>query len=133
VAYEFLGETFYFNVPALFLLALVVGLIGGTYGIGGGAIIAPFLAAIFKLPMYTIAGAALLGTLVTSVAGVGIYYAIGIHPDLLLGALFGVGGFGGMYIGARLQKFVSGQVIRIGLGVVISGLALRYIAGFFTG
>jgi hypothetical protein len=30
-----------FNVPALFLLALVVGLIGGTYGIGGGAIIAP--------------------------------------------------------------------------------------------
>ena len=59
VAYEFLGETFTFNVPALFLLALVVGLIGGTYGIGGGAIIAPFLAAIFKLPMYTIAGAAL--------------------------------------------------------------------------
>ena len=133
VAYEFLGETFTFNVPALFLLALVVGLIGGTYGIGGGAIIAPFLAAIFKLPMYTIAGAALLGTLVTSVAGVGIYYAIGIHPDLLLGALFGVGGFCGMYIGARLQKFVSGQVIRIGLGVVISGLALRYIVGFFTG
>ena len=56
MAYEFLGETFTFNVPALFLLALVVGLIGGTYGIGGGAIIAPFLAAIFKLPMYTIAG-----------------------------------------------------------------------------
>jgi uncharacterized membrane protein YfcA len=133
VAYEFLGETFYFNVPALFLLALVVGLIGGTYGIGGGAIIAPFLAAIFKLPMYTIAGAALLGTLVTSVAGVGIYYAIGIHPDLLLGALFGIGGFCGMYIGARLQKFVSGKVIRIGLGLVISSLALRYIVGFFTG
>ena len=133
VSYEFLGETFSFSAPALFALALAVGLIGGTYGIGGGAIIAPFLAAIFKLPMYTIAGAALLGTLVTSVAGVGIYYAIGIHPDLLLGALFGIGGFGGMYIGARLQKFISGQLIRIGLGVVISGLALRYIAGFFTG
>jgi len=111
----------------------VAGLIRGTYVIGGGAIIASFLAAIFKLPMYTIAGAALLGTLVTPVAGVGIYYAIGIHPDLLLGALFGVGGFGRMYIGARLQKFVSGRLIRIGLGVVISGLALRYIAGFFVG
>ena len=133
VSYNFLGETFSFSAPALLALALVVGLIGGTYGIGGGAIIAPFLAAIFKLPMYTIAGAALLGTLVTSVAGVGIYYAIGIRPDLLLGALFGIGGFGGMYIGARLQKFVSGKVIRIGLGVVISGLALRYIAGFFMG
>ncbi len=131
VSYEFLGERFTFSAPALFLLALVVGLIGGTYGIGGGAIIAPFLAAIFKLPMYTIAGAALLGTLVTSVAGVGIYYAMGIPPDLALGALFGLGGFGGMYIGARLQKYFSGKVIRIGLGIVISGLALRYIVGFF--
>jgi uncharacterized membrane protein YfcA len=109
----------------------VVGLIGGTYGIGGGAIIAPFLAAIFKLPMYTIAGAALLGTLVTSVAGVGIYYAMGIGPDLALGALFGLGGFIGMYIGARLQKYISGKVIRIGLGIIISSLALRYIVGYF--
>ncbi|MCX5893789.1 MAG: sulfite exporter TauE/SafE family protein [Deltaproteobacteria bacterium] len=133
VSYEFLGETFTFNAPALLLLALVVGLIGGTYGIGGGAIIAPFLAAIFKLPMYTIAGAALLGTLVTSVAGVGVYYALGIAPDWKLGVLFGIGGFGGMYIGARLQKYVSGKVIRIGLGIVISCLALRYILGFFLG
>ncbi|RJR40896.1 MAG: sulfite exporter TauE/SafE family protein [Deltaproteobacteria bacterium] len=131
VSYEFLGEIFTFNTPALFLLSLVVGLIGGTYGIGGGSIIAPFLAAIFKLPMYTIAGAALLGTLVTSVAGVGIYYAMGINPDLALGALFGIGGFIGMYIGARLQKYISGKVIRIGLGVVISSLALRYIIGYF--
>jgi hypothetical protein len=131
VSYEFLGETFTFNAPALFILALVVGLIGGTYGIGGGAIIAPFLAAIFKLPMYTIAGAALLGTLVTSVAGVGIYYAMGIGPDLALGALFGIGGFIGMYIGARLQKYVSAKVIRIGLGIIISSLALRYLVGYF--
>ncbi|MCK9375190.1 MAG: sulfite exporter TauE/SafE family protein [Syntrophobacterales bacterium] len=131
VTYSFLGENFSFNAPALFLLALVVGLIGGTYGIGGGAIIAPFLAAIFQLPVYTIAGAALMGTFLTSVAGVGIYSAIGVPPDWALGALFGLGGFCGMYIGARLQKFFSGKVIRIGLGLVISALALRYIAGFF--
>jgi hypothetical protein len=133
VSYTFLGETFSFNAPALFALALVVGLIGGTYGIGGGAIIAPFLAAIFRLPMYTIAGAALLGTLVTSVAGVGIYYAMGIPPDLLLGFLFGIGGFAGMYLGARLQRFFPATTIRIGLGLIISGLALRYIVGFFVG
>jgi uncharacterized membrane protein YfcA len=133
VSYEFLGETFSFHAPALFVLALVVGLIGGTYGIGGGAIIAPFLAAIFKLPMYTIAGAALMGTLVTSVAGVGIYHAVGITPDLALGALFGLGGFLGMYVGARLQKFFSAIAIRIGLGILISALALGYIIGFFVG
>jgi uncharacterized membrane protein YfcA len=140
VSYEFLGETFTFNAPALFFLALVVGLIGGTYGIGGGAIIAPFLVAIFELPIYTIAGAALMGTFLTSIAGVGIYSVLapfyphvgGVAPDWLLGALFGLGGFAGMYIGARLQKYFSGRVIRIGLGIVISGLALRYVLTFFS-
>jgi uncharacterized protein len=138
VSYEFLGETFSFNAPALLALALAVGLIGGTYGIGGGAIIAPFVAAIFGLPIYTIAGAALLGTLITSVAGVAIYYCLvpffpgqAVAPDLALGALFGIGGFCGMYVGARMQKFVKANFIRIGLGLVISGLALKYVVGFF--
>jgi hypothetical protein len=140
VSYQFLGETFSFNAPGLFTLALAVGLIGGTYGIGGGAIIAPFVAAIFVLPIYTIAGAALMGTFITSVAGVGIYYCLvpfypgqSVAPDLALGALFGLGGFCGMYVGARLQKFVSAIHIRIGLGIIIAGLALRYIIGFFVG
>ncbi len=138
VSYTFLGETFSFNAPALLLLALAVGLIGGTYGIGGGAIIAPFLAALFHLPIYTIAGAALLGTLVTSVAGVGIYYCLApfcpgqaVTPDLVLGALFGVGGFIGMYLGARLQKYISGTHLRLGLGLIITALALSYMVGFF--
>lgn len=138
VSYEFLGETFSFNAPALFALALVVGLIGGTYGIGGGAIIAPFLAAVFHLPVYTIAGAALMGTFVTSVAGVGIYVFLApffpqqsVAPDWALGALFGLGGFLGIYLGARLQRFFPGTVIRVGLGLIITILALRYIVGFF--
>jgi uncharacterized membrane protein YfcA len=138
VSYKFLGETFSFNAPALFALALVVGLVGGIYGIGGGSIIAPFVAAIFGLPIYTIAGAALLGTFVTSVAGVAIYYGLApffpgqaMSPDLALGALFGIGGFCGMYMGARLQRFIKANFIRIGLGLIISGLALKYVLGFF--
>jgi uncharacterized membrane protein YfcA len=140
VSYEFLGETFSFSTPALFAVALAVGLISGTYGIGGGAMVAPFLAAIFQLPIYTIAGATLTSTFITSVAGVGFYSLIApfyphvgpVAPDWALGALFGVGGFAGMYIGARIQRFFSGKVIRLGLGVVITGLALKYIVGFFV-
>jgi len=30
-----------------------------------------------------------------------------------------------------VQKYFSGKVIRIGLGLIISGLALRYVLGFF--
>ena len=57
----------------MFTLALVIGVVGGTYGIGGGAIMAPFCIAMFHLPVYTVAGATLLATLLTSVAGIFFY------------------------------------------------------------
>ena len=133
IEYEFWGERFRFSVPAMFLLSSLVGIIGGTYGIGGGAIIAPFCVAVFHLPVYTVAGAALLGTFLTSVVGV-IFYSllpsaggISTSPDWALGFLFGIGGFGGMYVGARLQKYVPQKHIKVILGGLIVSLAIRYI------
>ncbi|HSM91059.1 MAG TPA: sulfite exporter TauE/SafE family protein, partial [Desulfobacterales bacterium] len=66
VEYEFWGQRFSYNTIGMLALAFVVGIIGGTYGIGGGAIIAPFCVAVFNLPVYTVAGAALMGTFLTS-------------------------------------------------------------------
>ena len=138
--FEFYGETFSFNPAILFALALAVGIVGGTYGIGGGAIIAPFLITIFKLPVYTIAGAALLGTFLTSISGVTFYtlvapiYAhsgLAIAPDWKLGFLFGIGGVLGMYCGARLQKYFPAKVIKLILGVIILFLSIRYIIQIF--
>jgi uncharacterized membrane protein YfcA len=137
IEYEFWGERFRFSVPAMFLLAFFVGIIGGTYGIGGGAIIAPFCVAVFHLPVYTVAGAALLGTFLTSIVGVFFYSVLpaagGVptSPDWALGFLFGVGGFAGMYIGARLQKYIPQHFIKLMLGLMIVSLAIRYIAQYF--
>src|SRR5208337_2626031 len=91
VEYEFWGQRFSFNTIGMFLLTFTVGIIGGTYGIGGGAIIAPFCVAVFQLPVYTIAGAALMGTFITSFAGVLFYSVIpaanglSTSPDWALG------------------------------------------------
>jgi uncharacterized membrane protein YfcA len=137
VEYEFWGERFSFSTPAMALLAFFVGIIGGTYGIGGGAIIAPFCVAVFHLPVYTVAGAALLGTFLTSIVGV-IFYSLipnpgGLTtaPDWFLGILFGAGGFIGIYLGARAQKFVPQKFIKLFLGTIITYLALRYILQYF--
>lgn len=139
VEYEFWGETFSYNAIWMFMLAFIVGIIGGTYGIGGGAIIAPFCVAVFHLPVYTIAGAALMGTFLTSIAGI-VFYSVmpaksglATSPDLLLGLLFGLGGFGGMYLGARLQKFIPQKFIKIMLGSLILYVSITYIAQFFSG
>jgi uncharacterized protein len=138
VEYEFRGEKFSFSVARIFLLSFIVGIIGGAYGIGGGSIIAPFCVTIFHLPVYTVAGAALLGTFLTSIAGVFFYSVIpataGVStlPDWHLGILFGLGGIAGMYCGARLQKYVPQRVIKTVLSLMILFLAASYIIKFFT-
>jgi uncharacterized protein len=138
IAYEFYGETFEFSTWGIFALSFIVGIVGGTYGIGGGAIIAPFFVAVFGLPVYTVAGAALMGTFITSFAGVGFYMLIApwypdqaVSPDWLLGILFGLGGMAGMYLGARTQKFVPAKLIKGLLAVILMYLAVTYISGYF--
>lgn len=142
ICYDFYGETFDFPSLGVFGLCLVVGLIGGAYGIGGGSIVAPFFVTFFHLPVYTVAGAALLGTFVTSVAGVAFYSLLAatqadpvaaraISPDWALGALFGLGGMAGMYLGARCQKYFSARFIKSVLCAMILYLAIRYIWEFF--
>lgn len=137
IRYEFYGEKFDVPVLGVFALSFIVGIVGGIYGIGGGAIIAPFFVSIFGLPVYTVAGAALMGSFVTSVAGVIFYQAIApfypnmsIAPDWILGALFGLGGVAGMYMGARFQKFVPAKAINWMLSAVIVFTALKYVLDF---
>jgi hypothetical protein len=139
-SYSFYGEIFAFNTIGLLLLSFIVGIVGGTYGIGGGAIIAPFLVAFFGLPIYTIAGATLMATFVTSIAGVVFYVGIAplfahtglaIAPDWTLGVLFGAGGFLGIYCGARLQKYLPAKIIKTILAIIITLVAIRYISNIF--
>jgi uncharacterized membrane protein YfcA len=131
IEYEFFGELFSFSTVGIFALAFVVGVAGGIYGIGGGAIMAPFFVSVFGLPIYTVAGAALVGTLVTSVAAVVFYTWLGVGPDWTLGLLFGLGGAAGMYCGAKTQKYIPARVIKLMLCVVILATAAKYAVGFF--
>lgn len=132
IEFEFYGENFDFSTPGISALAFIVGVVGGIYGIGGGAIMAPFFISVFGLPVYTVAGAALMGTLITSVAGVAIYSWLGVGPDWALGLLFGLGGAAGMYCGARAQKFVPARAIKIMLCLVIVSTAVRYVIAYFS-
>lgn len=135
--YEFWDERFSFSTIWVFILAFVIGVIGGAYGIGGGAIMSPFLVTFFRLPVHSIAGACLMGTATASVFGV-LYYAIlpqpeGLQtkPDWLLGLLFGLGGAFGIYFGARMQKHVPQKYIKLILSILIVYIAARYIIQFF--
>jgi len=132
VAFDYRGGRHEFSVPAMLLLSTVVGLVGGIYGIGGGALMAPFCVALFRLPVHAIAGATLAATFLSSISGVALYSTlpapagVEVRPDWALGALFGVGGLAGTYAGARLQRRVSQKALRLLLGALVSALAIGY-------
>ena len=141
VRFRFAGEGFTFSFRGVLLLSSVVGIVAGTYGIGGVSIVAPIFVTFFGLPVYTVAGAALLGTFITSIAGVLFYTVIApfyadtglaITPDWLLGLLFGLGGAAGIYLGARMQKFIKENFIKLLLVIIILFVAGKYIIGFFS-
>ncbi len=133
-SFEFDSTTYHYNPLSLLAVSLAVGVVGGAYGIGGGAVLAPFCVSVLGLPVHAIAGASLFGTFVSSVAGVASYASgLGAHggataPDWLLGALFGAGGMVGGYLGAKTQRLIPERPIKIGLLLVLLFVSIKYVA-----
>jgi len=133
--FEYRSNCYSFLTIGFLLLSFLVGIVGGVYGIGGGSIIAPVCVSVLGLPIHPIAGAVLLGTFVSSFAGVIFYSAIPVngmtaYPDWQLGILFGIGGLLGMYFGARAQKHVNERTIKLGLGSLVVLIASKYVLHF---
>jgi uncharacterized protein len=112
--------------------ALLVGTLGGIYGIGGGSLLAPLLLAA-GFSAYQVAPATLASTFLTSLVGIATYQVLqlthggAIAPDWALGLCLGAGGFAGAYAGARLQRRLPETSLRRLLGVVACLISARYL------
>jgi uncharacterized protein len=119
-------------LPLLIPLAMVVGCVGGIYGIGGGSILAPILIGTGRPPR-EVAPAALASTFVTSVAGVITFLILSagrhgsVAPDWPTGIALGVGGLAGAYTGARIQRRLPDALIRRVMGVLVVAIGIRYL------
>ncbi len=117
-------------------MAVVVGIIGGIYGIGGGSILGPVLVG-RGLAVARVAPAALCSTFATSVVGAAAYFALSftttgdIAPEWALGLMCGLGGLVGGYVGAHLQPRVPDQALRRLLGALAASLAVLYAVQAF--
>jgi uncharacterized membrane protein YfcA len=123
------------QIPTLVLvvLAIVVGCVGGIYGIGGGAILAPVLIGSGRSPS-EVAPAALASTFVTSVGGVITFTILSlpqhtsVAPDWPTGIALGLGGLAGGYTGARVQSRMPDVLIRRLVGGLVIAIGAYYLA-----
>jgi hypothetical protein len=133
------GRRYSVNALIILVTALLVGAVSGVYGLGGSALMAPFLVGVMGLPVYVIAGSTLTANFGASLVGIiaytllaGRFEGVNASPDWLLGVLFGVGGLLGMYTGARCQRFVPSRLIRLIVAVSVLFVAIKYLLKFFT-
>ncbi|MFD4246984.1 sulfite exporter TauE/SafE family protein, partial [Streptomyces sp. NPDC058525] len=118
-------------------LALTVGVIGGVYGIGGGSLLGPVLAA-RGMSLARIAPATLAATFTTSVAGAVAYTVLAtmsegpVAPDWWLGLACGAGGLIGGYLGARLRPRLPEAFLRLLLGILAAGIGALYAVQTLT-
>lgn len=83
-------------------LGLAVGVVGGIYRVGSGSLLSPMLVG-RRLPVTTLAPAALTSTFVTSIMDAATYVVLAaatdpghnIAPDWTVGSIAGVGGHPG--------------------------------------
>ena len=138
--FRFRGEAHTCSPMIIAGLCILVGTVGGAYGVGGGALLAPILIGVMRLPVHAVAGATLLSTFATSLCGVLFYQVVapwyagqgaGVAPDWLLGGLLGLGGLVGIYLGARVQRFVPARWLKLVLSALILYVASSYTIGFF--
>jgi uncharacterized protein len=117
--------------PVLIFLACLTGCVGGTYGIGGGAILSPILIGSGR-PASEVAPATLASTFVTSLAGVVTFTILSVSkgpvaPNWPIGIALGIGGIIGGYTGARLQSRLPDTLIRRVVGILAIAIAARYL------
>jgi uncharacterized membrane protein YfcA len=139
IVYTFQGELWSASTLRVAALCFGVGILGGAYGIGGGAIIGPFLVSVAGLPVHTVSGTTLFGNFMASATGLCFFQILApffpelsVTPDWGLGLLFGLGGLLGVYCGARIQRFVPAARIKALLLMIMAGTACRYLWEWFS-
>jgi uncharacterized protein len=113
-------------------IGLVVGVVGGVYGIGGGSLIGPILV-VWGMSVTVVAPAAIMVTFVTSTLGLVAYLMLGlstataVEPAWTIGICAGLGGLIGGYVGAWLQPYLPQRALTMLLGVMAAGIAVAYV------
>ena len=103
---------------ALFVVAVMIGLLGAMLGIGGGVIIIPVLTLFFNVPIKVAIGASIISVVATSSAAGAVYVGHGLsHTKLAmvleiattLGAL--TGGLTAIFLAPRVLQGLFGVVL----------------------
>jgi len=95
-------------------------------GIGGGFLLVPLLIYVLRVPTATVIGTSMVLTLVTMASATVMHAAVNHLVDALLALFLMVGGVTGAQFGARAGQKMSGERLRLLLGLLVLAVGIRF-------
>ena len=116
----------YVNLPLIFILSLVVGVLSGLFGVGGGFLMTPFLIFLGVPPAYAVPNEAnnILGT---SISGSTTHYLKGTL-DYKMGLMIVIGGVVGTILGIITFSYFK-DIGKINIVISLSYMYILAIVG----
>lgn len=111
------------KVVLLLFFGAVVGILSGTFGIGGGFFLVPTLDFILKVPIEQATATSLVGIFLIALSGVIINSNLFSAAEVNLGMQFFLGSAAGMTIGAYMKDYLSARTLEILFGSFVIALA----------
>jgi hypothetical protein len=114
-------------IPVL-AIGFSMGFLGAIMGIGGGFLLVPMLIYLLRVPTATVIGTSMLLTLVTMAWATVLHATTNHLVDAVLALILMSGGVIGAQFGARAGQRLSGEWLRLLLGLLVLAVGLRFAA-----
>ncbi len=124
--FEVDGETYQYNVPVIpaLILAVLVGMLSGLFGIGGGTISVPAMILLFGIPVQVAIGTSMFTILFISIVSSTTHIVLG-NIEWAYVAFFVIGSYLGGTVGAKVSTLFKGKTLEWFLRIVILLAAVR--------
>lgn len=123
---RFKRSRIYVSAIPVWTIGFIIGFIGAIMGIGGGFLLVPMLIYLLRVPTSTVIGTSMVLTLITMASATVLHAATNHLVDALLALILMVGGVIGAQFGARAGQKMSGERLRLLLGILVLAVGLRF-------
>jgi uncharacterized membrane protein YfcA len=123
---RFKRSRIYVSVFPVLGIGFIIGFVGSVMGIGGGFLLVPMLIYILRVPTATVIGTSMVLTLVTMASATVMHAATNHLVDAVLALILMVGGVAGAQFGARAGQRMSGERLRLLLGLLVLAVGIRF-------
>tara|TARA_B100000902_G_C27114001_1_gene815106 strand:- start:453 stop:977 length:525 start_codon:yes stop_codon:yes gene_type:complete len=121
---KFRRSKLYISIFPPLIISYLIGILASIMGVGGGFILVPAMIYLLGMSTQVVIGTSLMQVLFVSIASTIMHAYVNQTVDVILSGLLLLGGVFGVQMGAVIVQKISGEVLRMLLGIIIICLCL---------